>query len=40
MPKNKEMLSEVLTYHLAPGVITSDKPADALMVLVKSHKLL
>lgn len=30
LPENKEMLAEVLTYHVVPGVITSDKLAAAI----------
>lgn len=30
LPENKEMLSNVLTYHVVPGVITSDKLAAAI----------
>lgn len=30
MPENKEMLGEVLTYHVVPGVITSDRLAAAI----------
>ena len=30
MPENKEMLTNVLTYHVVPGIITSDKLATAI----------
>lgn len=30
LPENKDMLSDVLTYHVVPGVITSDKLAAAI----------
>ena len=30
MPENKKMLADVLTYHVVPGVITSDKLAAAI----------
>ena len=30
LPENKEMLTDVLTYHVVPGVITSDKLAAAI----------
>lgn len=30
LPENKEMLSEVLTYHVVPGVINSEKLAAAI----------
>lgn len=30
LPENKEMLTDVLTYHVVPGVITSDKLAEAI----------
>ena len=38
MPENKKMLADVLTYHVVPGVITSDKLASAIKGANGSYK--
>lgn len=38
LPENKQMLTDVLTYHVVPGVITSDKLAAAIKGANGSYK--